>query len=288
MPELPEVEVTRRRIEPTLVGRRICEIHTRRAPQVFLTPPKELARRLQGRAIDHLERRGKYLLMVLDDGSRLLIHFGMTGQLFTNSAQSIRLRSRQALAPEKHAVFTPDDHTHLSLSFDDQGEQVFYRDTRKFGKVRWLARGAPDPRLDKLGPDALLCTGAMLFEATRKRKAAIKTLLLNQSVLAGVGNIYADEALFRARIPPTRVARRLTQAQCDALARAIVAVLERSIETGGSSISDYIQPDGADGAYQNERQAYDRQGDPCVRCATPIKRLVLGQRSAYYCPKCQK
>jgi formamidopyrimidine-DNA glycosylase len=291
MPELPEVEVTRRRIEPKLIGRRICEIHATRAPQVFLTRPQELAARLQGRVIDRLERRGKYLLIGLDDGSRVLLHLGMTGQFFMASAQSVRLLNAKtggSRTPEKLAAFTPDKHTHLRVSFEDSGEPVFFRDTRKFGRIQWLARGASEPRIDRLGPDALTCKGAMLFEATRKRKAVIKTLLLNQSVLAGVGNIYADEALFRARIAPTRPAYQLTQEQCTRLARAVVTVLERSIETGGSSISDYIQPDGSDGAYQNERRAYARRGEPCFRCATPIVRLVLGQRSAYYCPTCQK
>jgi formamidopyrimidine-DNA glycosylase len=246
---------------------------------------------LQGRVIGDLERQGKYLLFQLDDGSRLLVHLGMTGQLLMASAQSARLlgaKKKGALKPGNSCAFAPDAHTHLRLSFDDQGEEVFLRDVRKFGKVRWLARGASDARLDKLGPDALSVTGAMLYKRTRGRKVAIKTLLLNQSLLAGVGNIYADEALFRACVRPTRAANTLTRYQCNRLAQAVVATLERSIETGGSSISDYVQPDGADGAYQHERRVYGREGEPCFCCSSAIVRLVIGQRSAHYCPKCQK
>jgi formamidopyrimidine-DNA glycosylase len=291
MPELPEVEVTRQRIAPKLVGRTIRMVRTTKASYFFLTPPKDLERRLTGRRVDGLERHGKYLIAGLDDGSRLFLHLGMTGQLFTASAQSVRLLSSTrggALVPEVQTTFAPDSHTHLALSFDDAGEDVLFRDVRKFGKVRWLPRDQTDPRLTKLGPDALTTTGALLYEATRKRKMAIKTVLLDQEVVAGVGNIYADEALFRAGIRPKRSARSLTKKECQRLAEEVRAVLLRSIETGGSSISDYVQPDGSDGAYQNERRVYARKGEPCYACQTPIKRIVLGARSTHYCSSCQK
>jgi formamidopyrimidine-DNA glycosylase len=231
------------------------------------------------------------LVASLDDEARVLLHLGMTGQLFTASARSVRLlRSTAvaALSPDVQAGFTPDAHTHLVLRFKDGGEEVLFRDVRKFGKVQWLARQAVDPRLDKLGPDALEATGARLFEVSRSRKTAIKTLLLDQEALAGVGNIYADEALFRAGIRPGRAARSVTKLECERLAESIRAVLLRSIETGGSSISDYVQPDGSDGAYQNERRVYSRTGEPCLTCKTSIKRIVLGARSTHYCPQCQK
>lgn len=291
MPELPEVEVTRQRIAPKIVGRTIQSVRTTKASYFFLTPPKELARHLTGRRIASLTRHGKYLIAELDDASRLFLHLGMTGQLFTASARSVRLLSSTrggALVPEAQAAFEPDLHTHLALCFEDADEDVLFRDVRKFGKVRWLPRGASDPRLDKLGPDALTTTGALLYQATRKRKMAIKTVLLDQEVLAGVGNIYADEALFRAGIRPKRSARSLTKKECERLADEIRAVLLRSIETGGSSISDYVQPDGSDGAYQNERRVYARKGEPCYACETPIKRIVLGARSTHYCPTCQR
>lgn len=291
MPELPEVEVTRRSIAPKMVGRTIARVRTTAPSYFFLTPPAELKKRLTGRRIETLTRHGKYLVAELDDASRLLLHLGMTGQLFTESARSVRLlRATRAgtLSPEDQGAFEPDAHTHLTLGFADACEDVLFRDVRKFGKVRWLPRGASDPRLDKLGPDALDTTGPALYEATRGRKAAIKIVLLDQQVIAGVGNIYADEALFRAQIRPRRSARSLTRRECEALAGAVRAVLLRSIETGGSSISDYVRPDGSDGGYQNERRVYARSGEPCHSCGQAIARVVLGARSTHYCPRCQR
>ncbi|HEY6877851.1 MAG TPA: bifunctional DNA-formamidopyrimidine glycosylase/DNA-(apurinic or apyrimidinic site) lyase [Polyangiales bacterium] len=291
MPELPEVETTRRAIAPKLLGRTIESVRVTAASYFFLTPPKELARRLTGRRVETLERHGKYLIAGLDDESRLFLHLGMTGQLFTASARSVRLLKKTkggALTPEAQAKFISDVHTHLALHFADAGEEVLFRDVRKFGKVRWLPRGKSDPRLDKLGPDALTVTGPLLYEATRTRKTAIKTVLLDQEVIAGVGNIYADEALFRAGIRPRKSAKLLTRAQCDKLAQEVRAVLLRSIETGGSSISDYVRPDGSDGGYQNERKVYGRKDEPCSVCSTPIVRIVLAARSTHYCPHCQR
>jgi formamidopyrimidine-DNA glycosylase len=177
--------------------------------------------------------------------------------------------------------------THPGRHFADGGDRVFFRDVRKFGKVELLERGAASARLDRLGIDALDVTGAELFAASRKRKVAAKALLLDQAVLAGAGNIYADEALFLAGVRPGRRAARLTRRECEGLADGLVRVLHRSIETGGSSISDYIAPDGRDGAYQDERRVYARTGEPCRVCGTPIKRRVIAQRSSHYCPECQ-
>jgi formamidopyrimidine-DNA glycosylase len=291
MPELPEVEVTRRRIAPLLVGRTVERVATTAPSYFFLTPPARLRRALVGRRFTALDRRGKYLVAALDDASRLLIHLGMTGQLFSSAATSPRLlraSKRAILTPESQARFTPDEHTHLRLAFADAGAEVWMRDARKFGKVQWLAPGRDSERLDRLGADALGATGAALFAASRKRTVAIKNLLLDQAVLAGTGNIYADEALFGAGVRPTRAAGRVTRAECDRIAAALVRVLERSIETGGSSISDYLAPDGSDGAYQDERRVYARAGEPCPGCGTAIRRIVLGQRSAHYCPACQR
>lgn len=293
MPELPEVEVTRCQLVPLLVGRRIAAVHTTRPSYFFVTPPATLRRRLMGRVTTDVARHGKYLLAALDDGSRVLLHLGMTGQLYGSGANSVRLLSSTAggtLAPAEQASAPgPDRHTHLRLEFEDGGRDLLFRDTRKFGKVAWLAPGASDPRLDKLGPDALGVDGALLWAASRRRTAPVKTLLLDQGVLAGVGNIYADEALFGARVRPMRSARRLTRAECDLLAAEIRRVLVRSIETGGSSISDYVQPDGSDGGYQDERQAYARTGGRCLRCAEGvIARRVIGGRSSHYCPRCQR
>jgi formamidopyrimidine-DNA glycosylase len=290
MPELPEVEVTRQRIAPLLVGRRIRSVHTTADSYLFLTPPEKLRRCLTGRTVSAINRRGKYLLATLDDESCLLIHLGMTGQLFSAGATSVRLMTataRAALAPEAQANFRPDVHTHLRLVFADGGDEVYLRDVRKFGKLLLLRRGERNPRIERLGVDALEIRGAELFRIARGRKVAVKNLLLDQSVIAGVGNIYADEALFLAGVRPTRRAHRVTSREYDVIADVIQRVLNRSIEAGGSSISDFIAPDGSDGHYQDERHVYARTGEACGTCGAKIKRVVIGQRGTHYCPRCQ-
>jgi formamidopyrimidine-DNA glycosylase len=267
MPELPEVETTRRQLAPLLVGRTIVRVRATRASYFFLTPPARLARGLTGRRVDELRRVGKYLVAHLDDGARFLMHLGMTGQIGT---------------------LAWDEHTHLGLSFADGRPEIAFRDVRRFGKVQLLTPGARSARLDRLGPDALGASGPALFAATRGRRAAIKTLLLDQSVLAGVGNIYADEALFVARVRPARRAGRVTRKECDGLADAIRRVLQEGIAAGGSTISDFVSPYGNEGRYQDDHQVYGREGEACPRCRIPIRRLVLGQRSSHYCPRCQR
>jgi formamidopyrimidine-DNA glycosylase len=291
MPELPEVEVTRLRIAPVLVGRRVAAVRTSVRSYFFLTPPARLRRALPGRRIESLERRGKYLVAGLDDGARLVLHLGMTGQLFAEGARSPRLLSaarRAALAPEEQPRFRGDAHTHLRLAFSDGPPELWFRDVRKFGKVQLLAPGEPSPRLARLGTDALAISGEDLHRAARRRQVAVKTLLLDQSVVAGSGNIYADEALFLAGVRPTRRAWRVSRAECGAIADALRRVMQRSIESGGSSIQDFVGPDGSDGAYQDEHQVYGREGQSCPRCRAALRRVVLGQRSAHYCPSCQR
>jgi formamidopyrimidine-DNA glycosylase len=165
---------------------------------------------------------------------------------------------------------------------------LYFRDVRKFGKVRLLDASLSDPRLTRLGPDALAVEPTKLHAALKKRSVPIKSVLLDQAVLAGVGNIYADEALFIAGVRPTRAAKKVAREECVALVGALKRVLGRAIETGGSSISDFVQPDGKDGHYQDERWVYARGGEHCRRCQTAIRRLVIGQRSAHFCPQCQK
>jgi len=291
LPELPEVETTRRRIAPLLVGRTLQRVETTADSYLFLTPPARLRRALAGRTVNDLRRHGKYLVADLDDGARWVIHLGMTGQLFAAGASSVRLLSataRAALAPEEQARFVPDAHTHLRLRFRDPGPEVYLRDVRKFGKGLWLPAGEDHERLDRMGPDALEIDGPLLHAASRRRRASVKALLLDQTQVAGVGNIYADEALFRAGVRPGRRAGRLTRRECHAVAEALRGVLLRSIETGGSSISDYVAPDGADGGYQDERCVYARAGQPCRVCSTPIRRKVVAQRGTCYCPVCQR
>jgi formamidopyrimidine-DNA glycosylase len=292
VPELPEVEVTRRELEPQLLGRTITKVVTTSPSYFFITAPSVLRKKLPGRTAVRLERMGKYLLLELDDSSRLLLHLGMTGQLFFSGQPSLRLMSALrgvTLAPEQQVAqgFVPDGHTHIVLSFEDAGCELYFRDVRKFGKVELLAAGAVSARLDKLGVDALIATGSVLAEAVRGRKTSIKTVLLDQSVLAGVGNIYADEALFLAGVNPARKATRVKPAECDAIVAAVRQVMLRSIETGGSSISDYVRPQGERGSYQDERKVYARSKLPCGVCGTVIKRRMLGQRSTHWCPSCQ-
>jgi formamidopyrimidine-DNA glycosylase len=291
MPELPEVEVTRRRIGKLLLGRQISRIVTTKPSYFFLTSPKKLQQALPGQCVKKLERHGKYLLARLDGGATLLLHLGMTGQLFGEGVRSIRLLrapDRRSKATERPRGFSPDEHTHLQFEFVDGGARVFFRDVRKFGKVLLVDAGKSDERLEKLGVDALEATGQHLFDAARARKIPIKSLLLEQAVIAGIGNIYADEALFLAGVSPRRVARRVDLEACNAIVMAAQKVMRRSIETGGSSISDYVNPDGSDGGYQHERRVYGREDEPCPTCATPIRRFVIAQRSSHFCPSCQK
>ena len=291
MPELPEVETTRRRIAPLLVGRRIEHVVTTPPSYFFITPPEELRTRLEGRPVESLDRVGKYLVMGLDHGDRVLLHLGMTGQLFSSEATSVRLLSataRASLDPDEQRAFEPDEHTHLRFQMEGPGPEVYFRDVRKFGKVQWLPAGVSNERLDRLRTDALEVTGEELFRANRGRRVAIKAMLLDQSVAAGVGNIYADEALFLAGVRPGRAAKRVTRRECEAIADGLHRVLRRSIETGGSSISDYVAPDGSDGGYQDERRVYGRKDEPCLTCGAPIKRRLIAQRSSHYCPACQR
>lgn len=290
MPELPEVEVTRRRISPFLVGKRILALKTTAPSYFFLTPPAELRRRLPGLCFTALDRFGKYLLATLSDDSHLLLHLGMTGQLFADGASNPRLMRKTgaaALTPGLEVGFEPDAHTHLAFHMSS-APVVFFRDTRKFGKVEWLEPGRSSSRLSKLGPDALDADPEVVHARFKKRSVPIKSALLDQSVLSGAGNIYADECLFLAGVKPNRSANRLTLPQTRRILEELRRVLERSIETGGSSISDYVTPDGQDGGYQDERRVYARTDEPCLVCGAAIKRIVIGQRSTHYCPYCQK
>lgn len=290
MPELPEVELVARYLRPQLLGRRILRVTTTAESYFFLTPPVTLRRKLPGESLVSLERLGKYLIAGLSSGRRLLLHLGMTGQLILAGAKSPRLVASHVKRPETTpgaTQFTGDVHTHLGFEFDDSGPNLYFRDTRKFGKVRLLARDEADPRLEKLGPDALGVTPELLFLAARKRRAKVKSLLLDQTVVAGIGNIYADESLFQSGIHPERPALTLTERDCAALAKTIRRVLRHSIEAGGSSIDDYVHPDGSDGSFQQRFRVYGREGEPCRKCRTPILRVVIGQRSSHFCPLCQ-
>jgi len=268
VPELPEVEVTRRELLPAWEGQRITGVWARQSNYFFLTPPRVLKQRLTGKKTLGLRRHGKYILAALDDGSQLLCHLGMTGRI---TAEPI----------------AKDEHVHLVLELP-KGKAITFRDVRKFGKVEWIAEGASSPRLDKLGPDALTIRPAEFLAALAARRAPIKTTLLSQDVLAGVGNIYADEALFAARIGPLRPAASLSSVEAKRLLGVVQRLLERAIESGGSTINDYLKPSGELGGFQDFHKVYGKTGERCPRCKGEIVRVVLGGRATHHCAHCQR
>lgn len=271
MPELPEVETTRRGLEPVLVGQRVSAVVVRN--RALRQPvPRGLSQSVVGTTVREVSRRGKYLLLACGAGT-LIIHLGMSGRLWV---------VRDGAAPTTH------DHFDLVL---ENGTVVRLRDPRRFGLVLWQP-GEPlaHALLARIGPEPLAAEfdGSVLHAATRNRSAAIKHVLMDSRVVAGVGNIYASEALFRAGIHPRAAAGRLSLARCTRLAAKIRETLELAIVAGGSSLRDYVRSDGQAGNYQSQFLVYDRAGKPCRHCRSPIREIRQGQRSTFYCPKCQK
>jgi len=276
MPELPEVETTRRGLAPSVEQRRIVRAVVRHRG---LRQPvaRGLERRLAGARVVTLSRRGKYLLFDCERPDReagtLLVHLGMSGRLWLVDA---------ATPPEKH--------DHFDLEFDN-GRIMRLRDPRRFGLVLWQA-GDPlqHPLLAAIGPEPLTAAfdGTVLHQATRQRSAAIKPVIMDSHVVAGVGNIYASEALFRAGIDPRTPAQRVSRARCDALAAAIKLTLELAINAGGSTLRDYVGSDGRAGYFQDQFLVYGRAGEPCTHCGAIILELRQAQRATCYCPACQR
>lgn len=276
MPELPEVETTRRGLASTVEQQRIVRAVVRHRG-MRQPVPRGLERRLAGARITALSRRGKYLLFhcAPPDGKAgaLIVHLGMSGRLWLVDA---------ATPPEKH------DHFDLEFS---NGRIVRLRDPRRFGLVLWQAG---DPLLHALlaniGPEPLTADfdGAALHRAIRTRSTAIKLVIMDSHVVAGVGNIYANEALFRAGIDPRTPAQRISRARCDALAEQIKQTLGEAITAGGSSLRDYVGSDGMAGNFQSQFLVYGRAGEPCTRCGTAIRELKQAQRATCFCPGCQK
>jgi formamidopyrimidine-DNA glycosylase len=261
MPELPEVETVVRTVAPHIVGRRIVSaVFGSR----FVTPGnrKRLAERLAGTRIEGVRRRGKFIVVTLDKGT-LTIHLGMTGSLRSNGETG--------------------EHTYGAFTLDDG--VLLYNDPRQFGRIEW-SEGVP-PRVARLGPEPLEI-GIEEFRVRLNRKARIKPLLLNQTFLAGVGNIYADESLFAAGIHPLAQARRVKRERAARLHQAIREILTLAIERGGSSISDYVDAQGERGWFQVEHKVYGREGEPCVACGGAVRKIVLAQRGTHYCPRCQR
>lgn len=274
MPELPEVETTRRGVGPTLIKATISAVNVRNASLRWPVPPN-LAELLIGQTVLAVERRAKYLLIQFSSGT-LIVHLGMSGSL-------------RFVAPGTPAL--KHDHIDLLLAPAEQAATILrYRDPRRFGA--WLWQQGPieqHPLLAKLGPEPLsdAFDAEHLYQATRKRTIAVKQALMDNALVVGVGNIYANEALFHARIRPTRAACDLKRADCVRLAEAIKLILARAIEAGGSSLRDFVGAGGEPGYFQQTYYVYGRSDEPCRECSHPIAQIRQGQRSSFYCPACQ-
>ena len=270
MPELPEVETTRRGIAPAVEGRRIDTLIVRNAALRWPVPD-ELPALLAGQTVTAVRRRAKYLLFDVEPGTALL-HLGMSGQLRVVAAD----------APlRKH------DHVDVVLQ---GGQCLRLHDPRRFGSLLWQPAGTRHPLLAGLGPEPLSpdFSGDWLYRQSRGRRAAVKTFLMDQRIVVGVGNIYATEALHAAGIDPRRAAGRVSAARYAALAEAVRAVLAESITRGGTTLRDYVDPQGSPGWFRLQLAAYERAGQPCGRCGGTIQRVVLGQRASYFCAGCQR
>ncbi|MBK1674295.1 DNA-formamidopyrimidine glycosylase [Ectothiorhodospira shaposhnikovii] len=271
MPELPEVETTRRGIEPHIKGRRITRVVVRQH-RLRWPIPDTLPAQVSDRRIVDVSRRGKYLL--LDCASTtILMHLGMSGSLRIVDAD---------LAPRPH------DHVDLVL---DSGQALRLHDPRRFGAVLCFdPREGPHPLLAKLGPEPLgeQFDGAYLHRQTRLRRTTIKSVIMDSHVVVGVGNIYASESLFLAGIRPRRAAGRISRAEACRLVDSIRAVLRAAIEQGGTTLRDFVHEDGSHGYFSQQLRVHGRTGLPCLRCGTAVRHVVVGQRSTFYCPVCQK
>lgn len=271
MPELPEVETVANGVNARVRGQRIVSVWTSGKPQTFKSPEAEIAEALTGACIDQVRRVGKTVVVDLGRGKKqtgqFLVHLGMTGRL---------------LVSQPDVPLPP--HTHAVLSLGD-GREVRFVDPRRFGRLSVVTEVG-----GYAGPGVEPTTVSMDEFATlfKGRKLAIKAALLNQSILHGVGNIYADESLFRAGIRPRRAAGKLTRAELGRLHSALQAVLAKAIELGGSSVSDYVDADGMRGFFQLEHKVYGRAGDVCLDCGAGLKKIAVGGRTTVYCPKCQR
>jgi formamidopyrimidine-DNA glycosylase len=272
MPELPEVETVRRSLQQALAGRRIAEVTRIAWPRTIAEPSPEIfCDLLRDRAIRDVDRRAKYIVIRLDRDEALVVHLRMTGRL--------------TVAP---AAAEPDNHTHVALRLDND-QQLFFRDTRKFGRIWLLDAAGLEVLYGKLGPEPLddALTAEEFRTLIRKRKGRLKPLLLDQKLLAGLGNIYADEALWLAKLHPLATVTQLSDEQIDALYAAIRDVLGRAVDNRGTTFADFRDGWGYRGDNQHFLNVYDRAGQPCPRCGTAIERIVVAQRGTHICPRCQ-
>ena len=292
MPELPEVETVRRGLAPALQGRTLVEVVVRRR-DLRIAFPARFAERLTGRHMLKIRRRAKYLLLDLDGGETLVMHLGMSGRFTIHGGKA------SANKPGRFHNKAPDDgggegkHDHV-VFVTDEGTRVVYTDHRRFGLMTLFDTASVENKLQAtgLGPEPLegSFTPAVLSAALKGKRTPIKAALLDQRVVAGLGNIYVCEALFRAHISPKRLARTVTDERSARLVPAIKSVLTDAIAAGGSSLRDYAHADGELGYFQHHFAVYDREGEPCAtpNCAGRIKRIVQSGRSSYYCPTCQR
>lgn len=296
MPELPEVETVCRALRPALVGRRIAAVELHRADLRFPFPP-DFVERLSGRRIADVTRRAKYILVHLDTGDLLIVHLGMTGRLMVGSARTAR-PAQTVLGDYVYDSGHLPQHDHVVVVLKD-GTTLTYNDPRRFGYMLLVEASAlgAHPLFRHLGVEPLspgLDAEALAARAAGRR-ADLKAFLMDQRHIAGLGNIYVCEALFRAGLSPRRRAGTLAgragraSGRAERLVPAIRAVLEEAVMAGGSTLRDYRQPDGSSGAFQNRHDVYDREGEPCRRpgCDGRIRRIVQAGRSTFYCPKCQ-
>jgi formamidopyrimidine-DNA glycosylase len=274
VPELPEVESVRRQLAPRLEGRRLEQVEIADARLTRPFDPDAVARALEGEKVAALDRRGKYLVARFESGRALLIHLRMTGSLRHAPSGSL-----------------PDDPYRRAVFRLEDGSDVAYRDVRRFGTWLLLGPGELDAYLDaRVGPEPLSRAFGPRYLAKRLegRRVSVKAALLDQRTVAGLGNIYADEALWRARVHPLRPAGELDADEVRALHRAVRRALERGLARQGATLRDYALPDGGAGSMQEEFKVYGRAGEPCLRCGTPIERTVVAGRGTWYCPACQR
>lgn len=286
MPELPEVETVRRGLLPVMEGKRLLEVEQRR-PDLRWPFPERFAERLAGTRIERLRRRSKYILADLGSGEILLIHLGMTGRMLIEAGR------QTAPGVFAHAIATPAKHDHVVFRLEG-GATVTFNDARRFGAMDLIPAGgeATHRLLAALGPEPLgnAFSAELLAERFAGRAAPVKSLLLDQRIVCGLGNIYVCEALWRAGIAPTRAGGKISRRRLESLAVAIREVLEEAIASGGSSLRDYRQASGELGYFQHSFAVYGREGEPCPRPACPgvVSRLVQSGRSSFHCPRCQR
>jgi formamidopyrimidine-DNA glycosylase len=289
MPELPEVEVVRRSLAPRMVGDRVARVEARAPALREPLDAAALSGDLEGRRIEAVWRRAKYLLVDVEGGRTLALHLGMSGRLTLAEAGGAAGELAEGAAGAA-AGSAPGKHEHLVIHLAS-GRRLRFVDPRRFGLAFSLptAAIAADPHFAHLGiePLADVFDGALLQQAARGRRGPVKPFLMDATVVVGVGNIYASEALFAAGVHPKRSVARIAPARWRRLAAAVRETLERAIAQGGSSISDFVDGEGRAGYFQVTFAVYDREGLPCSRCATPVRRLVQAGRSTFYCPGCQ-